>query len=140
MGVCASCLGREPSDSEESDASHLLADDQPHYGTVNNAPQPDPEEIRREREALERICAQTNEQLIPTHAPEVAEQDEYQRLFNDRFASIRRQKKPEEQKTDDTADESESSWLESVMGEGGEEEEVEKVKKTNGGLTIMFGK
>lgn len=89
MGACASCLGlgRRPSDSEvstalawlscrlltqspplqRSDSSHLLADPyQPHYGSINppgshSVPQPDPEEIRRQRDALERICAQTSE-------------------------------------------------------------------------------
>ena len=46
--------------------TRLLYEDpyQPHYGTSNhhpNVPQPDPEELRRERDALERLCAQTSE-------------------------------------------------------------------------------
>jgi hypothetical protein len=50
---------------QQSDTSHLLNDPyQPNYGTNNgshNAPQPDPEELRRQRETLERICAETSE-------------------------------------------------------------------------------
>jgi len=50
---------------QQSDASHLLGDQyQPNYGTASsthNVPQPDPEELRRQRENLERICAETNE-------------------------------------------------------------------------------
>jgi len=52
---------------QRSDSSHLLGDAyQPHYGSINapgahSVPQPDPEEIRRQRDALERICAQTSE-------------------------------------------------------------------------------
>jgi hypothetical protein len=85
MGICSSCLGgRRTSESDvsphiacttvpsstdaplqQSDASHLLGDPyQPNYGTANsahNVPQPDPEELRRQRENLERICAETNE-------------------------------------------------------------------------------
>ena len=50
---------------QQSDASHLLGDPyQPNYGAVggaHNVPQPDPEELRRQRETLERICAETSE-------------------------------------------------------------------------------
>ena len=86
MGICSSCLGRRGSDSEvsgtlclnsagpaqrrltplqQSDTSQLLGDGyQPHYGTLHasshHPPQPDPEEIRREREELEQICTDTS--------------------------------------------------------------------------------
>lgn len=50
---------------QQSDSSHLLGDQyQPNYGTASGAhsvPQPDPEELRRQRETLERICAETSE-------------------------------------------------------------------------------
>ncbi|UPX20390.1 uncharacterized protein EKO05_0010622 [Ascochyta rabiei] len=64
MGICSSCLGGR-SDEDPSDASQLLGDGyQPQYGTLDarpqHAPLPDPEEIRREREALEQICADTS--------------------------------------------------------------------------------
>lgn len=50
---------------QQSDASALLGDNyQPQYGTLDprpqHPPQPDPEEIRREREELEQICADTS--------------------------------------------------------------------------------
>ncbi|KAK1916630.1 hypothetical protein P3342_012255 [Pyrenophora teres f. teres] len=73
MGICSSCLGGRTSESDQSDTSHLLGDQyQPNYGTsssAHNVPQPDPEELRRQRENLERICAETNEQLIPVSQP-----------------------------------------------------------------------
>lgn len=89
MGICSSCLGgRRTSESDvgilagagacysgpnrvaniplqQSDSSHLLGDQyQPNYGAAggaHNVPQPDPEELRRQRETLERICAETSE-------------------------------------------------------------------------------
>lgn len=89
MGICSSCLGlgRRQSQSDvsnslkaapksykhcannplqPSDSSHLLPDSyQPHYGALNadqrHNPQVDPEEIRRQRDALERLCVQTSE-------------------------------------------------------------------------------
>lgn len=52
---------------QQSDSSHLLGDGyQTQYGSINpsgshTGHKPDPEEIRRQRDALERICAQTSE-------------------------------------------------------------------------------
>lgn len=50
---------------QQSDASQLLGDSyQSHYGTLDarpqHPPQPDEAEIRREREELEQICAETS--------------------------------------------------------------------------------
>lgn len=50
---------------QQSDAAQLLGDSyQPQYGTLEarpqHPPQPDPEEIRRAREELEQICADTS--------------------------------------------------------------------------------
>ncbi|KAF2239747.1 hypothetical protein EV356DRAFT_528315 [Viridothelium virens] len=97
MGICLSCLGlhRRPSSPDPSETSRLLYEDpyQPHYGAVNphpNVPQPDPEELRRERDALERLCAQTSDKLIDVAQSTDAEEpskinSEYPRLFNQRF-------------------------------------------------------
>ncbi|KAI4616154.1 uncharacterized protein J4E87_008889 [Alternaria ethzedia] len=147
MGICSSCLGgRRTSESDNSDASHLLGDQyQPNYGTASsthNAPQPDPEELRRQRENLERICAETNEQLIPVSQPsalpEVTEQpsknDEYAHLFNERFKSIRSQRPSSAGNDDDD----ETTWLENAMGNQGEDE-LEQIKPAKGKLTIQFG-
>lgn len=147
MGICSSCLGgRRPSESEQSDSSHLLGDQyQPNYGTANsahNVPQPDPEELRRQRETLERICAETSEQLIPVSQPnlipEATEQlpkhEEYAHLFNERFRSIRN--RPSSVGADNEDDE--TAWLESAVGNQGEDE-LDQIKPAKGKLTIQFG-
>ncbi|KAI8931728.1 hypothetical protein NX059_011371 [Plenodomus lindquistii] len=148
MGICSSCLGgRRTSESDHSDSSHLLGDQyQPNYGTTNgglNVPQPDAEELRRQREALERICAETSEQLIPVSQPnalpEVTEQpakhDEYAHLFNERFKSVRKSRSAF---SDANAHDDETTWLESVAGNQGEDE-LEQIKPAKGKLTIQFG-
>ncbi|KAJ5105763.1 hypothetical protein NUU61_003110 [Penicillium alfredii] len=71
MGACASCLGGNRHDSPEPESSRLL-DDDPYqagygYGALNHAHQanqPDPESVRREREALEAICQRTSDSVI----------------------------------------------------------------------------
>ncbi|KAF2848653.1 hypothetical protein T440DRAFT_400732 [Plenodomus tracheiphilus IPT5] len=148
MGICSSCLGgRRTSASDQSDSSHLLGDQyQPTYGTANgghNVPQPDPEELRRQRETLERICAETSEQLIPVSQPtalpellvQPAKHDEYAHLFNERFKSIRRERPAA---ADASAHDDETTWLESVVGDQGEDE-LAQVKPAKGKLTIQFG-
>ncbi|KAF1850188.1 uncharacterized protein K460DRAFT_270534 [Cucurbitaria berberidis CBS 394.84] len=148
MGICSSCLGgRRPSESDQSDREHLLGDQyQPNYGAANgthNVPQPDPEELRRQRETLERICAETSEQLIPVSQsnllPEVTEQppknDEYAHLFNERFRSLRN--RPASLGAADN-DEDEAAWLENAAGNQGEDE-LAQVKPAQGRLTIQFG-
>jgi hypothetical protein len=154
---------------QHSDTSHLLNDPYPpNYGThsAHNAPAPDPEELRRQREALERICAETSEwvvaprtylsrwsrtwpltcsQLIPVSqpnaiSPEVeqsANEAEYARLFNERFATMR---KPASRpaSADVDADDNETAWLEQALGGQGEDE-VDQIEPTKGGLTIQFG-
>ncbi|KAH7397315.1 late endosomal/lysosomal adaptor and MAPK and MTOR activator-domain-containing protein [Pyrenochaeta sp. MPI-SDFR-AT-0127] len=147
MGICSSCLGgRRPSESEQSDTSHLLGDQyQPNYGTANsahNVPQPDPEELRRQRETLERICAETSEQLIPVSQPnlipEVTEHppknDEYAHLFNERFRSIRT--RPTSATSDN--DEDETSWLEGALGNH-DGDELDQITPAKGKLTLEFG-
>jgi hypothetical protein len=65
--LCGPCADTYLAPLQRSDSSHLLGDPyQPHYGSINqpsahSPPQADPEEIRRQRDALERICAQTSE-------------------------------------------------------------------------------
>ncbi|EAS35833.3 uncharacterized protein CIMG_01187 [Coccidioides immitis RS] len=69
MGICASCLGLARRESHDSEASRLLDDDvyQPgySYGTVQAQRHgPDPEDLKREREALEAICQRTSDSVI----------------------------------------------------------------------------
>jgi hypothetical protein len=80
-------------------------------------------------------------QLIPvsqpaTIPPEVTEQPtndtEYARLFNERFATLR--KTPSRP----SSAEDEAAWLEQALGGQGEDE-VDQIEPTKGGLTIQFG-
>ncbi|KAG8631082.1 hypothetical protein KVT40_000222 [Elsinoe batatas] len=73
MGACLSCLGlsQRATDEEPSESERLLYDEtstvRPGYGATQagpHVPAPDPEEIRRHREMLERICAETANNLI----------------------------------------------------------------------------
>ncbi|KAF2271557.1 uncharacterized protein EI97DRAFT_387649 [Westerdykella ornata] len=153
MGVCQSCLGigRRPSDSARSDTSHLLGDSyQPQYGSINPAAshsgrQIDPEEIRRQRDALERICAQTSDKLIHVSQATYAEDgwkmiSEYQRLFNERFPPLKTEpSRPSS--ADATQEEDEATWLGKIVGDStdpeGSWERVEPVE--SGALTFQFG-
>ncbi|GAD93581.1 conserved hypothetical protein [Paecilomyces variotii No. 5] len=71
MGVCASCLGLGRRESHDSESARLLDDElyQPGYGygALNQAHhlnQPDPEDLKREREALEAICQRTSDTVV----------------------------------------------------------------------------
>jgi hypothetical protein len=70
MGICASCLGGNRQESPEPESSRLL-DEDPYqagynYGSLHTqqANQPDPEYVRREREALDAICQRTSDSVI----------------------------------------------------------------------------
>ncbi|KAJ5168578.1 uncharacterized protein N7482_004172 [Penicillium canariense] len=71
MGICASCLGGNRHKSPEPESSRLL-DEDPYqtndgYGSLTHTQtlnQPDPEYVRREREALEAICQRTSDSVI----------------------------------------------------------------------------
>jgi len=76
MGICASCLGinRRRRYDEDPETSRLLYDDpnQNQYGGVgHNGPggkHTDPQDIQRETEALQKIVAQTSDNLIDIFA------------------------------------------------------------------------
>ncbi|KAF2760442.1 hypothetical protein EJ05DRAFT_474315 [Pseudovirgaria hyperparasitica] len=139
MGICASCLGlnRHESTSDPSDTSQLLNDHyQPGYGSINHNPQlnghqPDPEEIRRQRDALERICAQTSDKLIDVSQPDHPDMPskmapDYPRLFAELFPSRRRKKEggtASSHGSDEAAQQQELEALitESLNGDGGQE-------------------
>ncbi|EPS33789.1 hypothetical protein POX_a01216 [Penicillium oxalicum] len=70
MGICSSCLGGNRRDSLEPESSRLL-DEDPYqtsynYGSLHaqQTTQPDPESVRREREALDAICQRTSDSVI----------------------------------------------------------------------------
>jgi hypothetical protein len=62
---------------------------------------------------------------------------EYARLFNERFASIRKHASRPSSSGGDN-DEDEVAWLERALG-GQEDDDVDQIKPTKGGLTIQFG-
>ncbi|KAL2217436.1 late endosomal/lysosomal adaptor and MAPK and MTOR activator-domain-containing protein [Thermoascus aurantiacus ATCC 26904] len=70
MGICYSCLGLRRRDSHDAESTRLLDDDLYQsgygYGALNQARQnqPDPEDLKREREALEAICQRTSDSVI----------------------------------------------------------------------------
>ncbi|EEP76280.1 predicted protein [Uncinocarpus reesii 1704] len=69
MGICASCLGFGRRDSHDSESARLLDDEiyQPgySYGTVQAQRHgPDPEDLKREREALDAICQRISDSVI----------------------------------------------------------------------------
>ncbi|EKG11815.1 hypothetical protein MPH_11311 [Macrophomina phaseolina MS6] len=156
MGICASCLGlgRKPQHDERSEASHLLGPDQyqhqygavaaqgPHMGM--SAPQPDPEEIRRQRDALERICAQTSDKLIDVsqsaHPDEGHKMhSEYHRLFMERFPAVAPPEDSRPSSSGTAVDNEEAAWLADITKSQGEEGDWDHVKVIdNGSLTIQF--
>lgn len=70
MGACQSCLGLRRREDHESEHARLIDDDlYPGgygYGSINNANQQqhDPEDLKRERDALEAICQRASDTVI----------------------------------------------------------------------------
>ncbi|KAF1350039.1 hypothetical protein BDV97DRAFT_181852 [Delphinella strobiligena] len=135
MGICASCLGRRRQEPSETEA--LLYEDasQPQYGAIGTgtaAPGPDPEELRREREALELICAQTSNELIDVlhHnaiTPGSKMASDYSDLLNKHFPNASRASSPT---TDD-----EAAWLSDTQGT--DRELWEEVKGLSQGHLVL---
>ncbi|KAI9691151.1 MAG: hypothetical protein M1822_008771 [Bathelium mastoideum] len=155
------CLTADNALAQPSETSRLLYEDpyQPHYGAPNhhpNIPQPDPEELRRERDALERLCAQTSEYGIhsrciyyraddltrsklidvaqSSNADEVSKiNSEYPHLFNQRFQAPR----PSSiSSSTEGASIQESSWL---AADADKLEDWAQVKEiTTGAIVIGF--
>ncbi|KAF5012090.1 hypothetical protein F66182_15291, partial [Fusarium sp. NRRL 66182] len=70
MGACQSCLGLRRREDHESEHARLIDDElypgSYGYGSINNAnaQQHDPEDLKREREALEAICQRASDTVI----------------------------------------------------------------------------
>ncbi|KAI9666149.1 MAG: hypothetical protein M1821_004084 [Bathelium mastoideum] len=137
------CLTADNALAQPSETSRLLYEDpyQPHYGAPNhhpNIPQPDPEELRRERDALERLCAQTSDKLIDvaqsSNADEVSKiNSEYPHLFNQRFQAPR---PSSVSSSTEGASIQESSWL---AADADKLEDWAQVKEiTTGAIVISF--
>ncbi|KAK5163933.1 uncharacterized protein LTR77_010328 [Saxophila tyrrhenica] len=134
MGACASCLGlnRHPSqDDDETDP--LVSTRQGDYGTVESeeVAQPDEEELRREREALEQITMEATDNMIDASHPGTSELSQH-------FAHAR-PTTPFESSADGPSDveedEDEAAWLESVQAAG--MDEVVPVDEIQSGNLVM---
>ncbi|EME88052.1 uncharacterized protein MYCFIDRAFT_85944 [Pseudocercospora fijiensis CIRAD86] len=79
MGICASCLGLNRHPSHDREIDRLLNSEQPRaaHGAVDHGTfaQPDEEELRREREALEHITAQAADHMIDVLHPSQSDLD-----------------------------------------------------------------
>ncbi|KAI5272977.1 hypothetical protein E4T47_03768 [Aureobasidium subglaciale] len=136
MGICSSCLGSNRRASREaSETEGLLYEDatQPQYGTVTagaTLPEPDPEELRREREILERICAQTSNELIDVLHHESKLTSDYPDLLNKHFPSS---SSGASSPTSTVVDE--DAWL--AATQGSERELWDEVKGLNPGELVL---
>ncbi|KAF1984932.1 hypothetical protein K402DRAFT_405707 [Aulographum hederae CBS 113979] len=146
---------------QPSDTSHLLGDPyQAHYGGVNagasQGSQLDQEEIRRQRDALERLCAQTSDKLIDvsqkTHSDEASRRAQLARLFTESFPPVTAKPQtpslPEsEHSSSDTADlpVDEVTWLSHLPVSphsdlpSKETSEWDEIVPPSGPLCILFG-
>ncbi|KAK8195915.1 hypothetical protein M8818_007066 [Zalaria obscura] len=123
---------------DPSETEGLLYDDtrQPQYGATGqggNAPQPDPEELRKEREGLERICAETSGELIDVlyhnaTLPGSKMANDYPHLLNKHFPSRSDTSSPK------SIEEDEEAWLNST--ENGDKPVWEEVKGLTHGALI----
>ncbi|KAK0281222.1 hypothetical protein LTR91_000183 [Friedmanniomyces endolithicus] len=123
MGVCASCLGlnRHPS-HDQVDESAALLDDSHHvqYGGLadEDVAPPDEDEIRRAREALNRITNEATDNMIDVSHPSSTDLSQhYTHANHDRHTagdhtSSRSSKLVEAMEDDEVA------WLQSVRSAG----------------------
>ncbi|QDS72403.1 hypothetical protein FKW77_008815 [Venturia effusa] len=114
----------------------------------------DPEEIRRQRDALERLCAQTSDKLIDVAQSATTEESggdklhtDYQRLFRERFAAISppigepcedegEERRPSSDST--LTDETETTWLARIVQEDGQDILDWKAPGQLGSLSVQF--
>ncbi|KAK4549410.1 hypothetical protein LTR36_006407 [Oleoguttula mirabilis] len=126
MGICASCLGlnRHPSqDIEETDP--LLDDSRPaQYGSIvgrdgDDVAQPDEEELRRDREALELITAEAAENMIDVSHRSSADISHHIAYTNhDRQATTHYETNAESEDPAGPEDAEEAAWLQSIQSDG----------------------
>ncbi|KXT12783.1 hypothetical protein AC579_1806 [Pseudocercospora musae] len=126
MGICASCLGLNRHPSHDREIDRLLNSEQPNaaYGAVDHATfaQPDEEELRREREALEHITAHAAVHMIDVLHPSQSDLHCAQVLGGNRSYrtdptehSAGYQESQHSRAQPETEDFEEVAWLESVQ-------------------------
>ncbi|KAK3115695.1 hypothetical protein LTR53_004711 [Teratosphaeriaceae sp. CCFEE 6253] len=139
MGACASCLGldRHPSPDDRVDETDALLDSVhgARYGSVGSidVAQPDQEELRREREALERITAEATDNMIDIAHPGSAD-------FSHHFAHTPYDRRPAEANgpaklAAAVDDAEEAAWLQAVQSAG--DGAVTQVKGLQSGALII---
>jgi len=161
MGACLSCLGlAQESSSDPSDTHPLLNEPYPqhNYGAIGDnarsSPQVDPEEIRRQRDALERLCAATSDKLIDVTQTTRSDEGraappklatDYPRLFAEQFGSALATSEEDEDETDGRphsdstlAEQEEVDQLRQVLWKEGKELATWKKPANLGALSIQF--
>jgi len=156
MGACLSCLGvaGPESASDPSEAHHLLNEPYPpnHYGTTGpdnrNSPQVDPEEIRKQRDALERLCAATSDKLIDVTQTTRSDEGrvaptkmvtDYPRLFSEQFGGVLAREETNDGRPDSETtltDEDEGTYLRKLMK--GKDLENWNTPEGLGSLSVQF--
>ncbi|KXT07309.1 hypothetical protein AC578_445 [Pseudocercospora eumusae] len=126
MGICASCLGLNGHPSQDREIDRLLNSEQPNaaYGAVGHSTfaQPDEEELRREREALEHITAHAADHMIDVVHPSQSDLH-YGMLLGGHRSYLRDpvehsaayQHSQHGRAQPETEDSEEAAWLESVQ-------------------------
>ncbi|KAK4984348.1 hypothetical protein LTR50_006644 [Elasticomyces elasticus] len=157
MGICASCLGLGRHPSQDPSEQPLLYDDpsRPRYGTSQppTVPQVDPEVLRREREMLESICAQTSDKLIDVTHTTTTHTDpttttttpsklptEYPRLFNSRFPPLHHPPHSgasTPSRNEDRDDDDEEAWLNEAAAAADGGALLENVKGLHPGALVL---
>ncbi|KAF2766641.1 hypothetical protein EJ03DRAFT_353778 [Teratosphaeria nubilosa] len=137
MGICASCLGlnRHPS-RQDRETDPLLEQQSAQYGAVRDedVAQPDEEELRQEREALEQITAEASENMIDVSHAGTGELGHYRTQTNherhkDSGQAADIKAEPEAQ------DAEEAAWLQSLQNEG--IDSAGEVKGLQSGTLVM---
>ncbi|KAK0986075.1 hypothetical protein LTR91_010346 [Friedmanniomyces endolithicus] len=123
MGVCASCLGlnRHPSHDQLNESAALLDDSHHvHYGGLadEDVAPPDEDEIRRAREALNRITNEATENMIDVSHPSSTDLSQHFTSTNHDRHTAGDNTSGGSIKAVDAIEDDEAAWLRSVRSAG----------------------
>jgi len=132
MGNCASCLGRDRDrhSSQDSDLERILNEVQPSYGAFDGVLdiQPDEDDLRREREALEHITSRAGDFMIDVRNTTSIDLDHEQPILSHGlFATLTHAPFPHStafSEVDVSAEETE--WLDSLQAVGDEQPPIQR--------------
>ncbi|EMC99454.1 hypothetical protein BAUCODRAFT_144876 [Baudoinia panamericana UAMH 10762] len=138
MGICASCLGLNRRSSHEVDESDPLLDhaQQNQYGGVGGEEfaEPDEEELRRQREAFDRITAEAASNMIDISQADAADlrRQLAATTHGRRHSAKHEDNSPTEADQDGAAvgeEDEETAWLQSVQSANlASEEDVKRLQ------------